>query len=247
MFSVMQVTVGQLVVERPSRAKVFESLGIDFCCGGRKPLEQACNEVGLNTDLVQRVLAAFDEQAEQPDAEANWSAASLTELAAHIEGTHHAYLKSELPQLAAWVAKVGARHGDRDPRLAKLASIFAQFFAELTAHMQKEEQVLFPLVRELEAGHANPAASHCGSVENPIRVMVAEHDDAGEALAQMAALTDNFHAGPDACNTFRAMMDGLSRLRRDMHRHVHKENNILFPRAILLEAQLTGRPTDAMA
>jgi regulator of cell morphogenesis and NO signaling len=240
MNSLLSRTVGQLVVERPARAKVFESLGIDFCCGGRKPLQQACTEIGLDMAMVERVLNTFDAEAQSAAVETDWSKATLTELAAHIEGTHHAYLKRDLPQLGAWVAKVGSRHGDRDSRLVTLASVFAAFTEELTQHMMKEERVLFPLIREMEAGNTKAAASHCGSVQNPIRVMIAEHDHAGDALEQMAELTDNFYAAPDACNTFRAMMDGLAHLRRDMHQHVHKENNILFPRAIELESSLVA-------
>ncbi len=238
-------TVGDLVIERPSRAKVFESLGIDFCCGGRKSLEQSCSEQGIDPKIVERVLAMFDEQT-GPNAgvEADWSAASLTELAVHIEATHHAYLKAEFPQLGAWVAKVANRHGGHDPRLLKLNSVFQKFVAELTSHMQKEETILFPLCREMEQETFNPSQNHCGSVQNPIGVMMAEHDDAGEALELMAELTDDFTPPADACNTYRAMLDGLAQLRRDMHQHVHKENNILFPKAVARESQLTGRSSE---
>ena len=134
--------------------------------------------------------------------------------------------------MGAWVVKVASRHGADDPRLLKLSSIFQQFVVQLTCHMQKEETVLSPLCRQMEQGTFNPAESHCGSVQNPIRVMMSEHDDAGEALEQIAQLTDNFTPSADACNTYRAMLDGLAHLRRDMHQHVHKENNILFRRVI---------------
>ncbi|CAN5474361.1 iron-sulfur cluster repair di-iron protein [soil metagenome] len=243
----LRKTVGELVVERPARAKVFESLGIDFCCGGRKTLEQACHEQAMDPTVVQNVLNLFDVQGDSAGkSENDWSVASLTELVTHIEATHHAYLKREFPQLGAWVKKIGARHGEHDPRLVKLATVFEVFVAELTSHMEKEEKVLFPLCRALEAGNFNSINSHCGSIRNPISAMLAEHDDAGDALEQMSELTNGFVAPPDACNTFRAMLDGLAQLRRDMHQHVHKENNILFPKAIELESRLTGRTTEVV-
>jgi len=243
----LRKTVGELVVERPARAKVFESLGIDFCCGGRKTLEQACHEQAMDPKIVQNVLNMFDNQAASTSgAETDWSVVSLTELVTHIEATHHAYLKREFPQLGAWVKKIGARHGEHDPRLVKLASVFDAFVTELTSHMEKEETILFPLCRILEEGSFNSVNSHCGSIQNPISAMLAEHDDAGEALEQMSKLTDGFTAPADACNTFRAMLDGLAQLRRDMHQHVHKENNILFPKAIELETRLAGRTIEGV-
>ena len=230
-------TVGQLVAERPSRARVFESFKIDFCCGGKKPLRQACAEKGIDPDTVASVLAAFDEQ--RTETERDWTTATMTELADHIEETHHAYLKSELPRIEAMSAKVANRHGDLAPHLIELYQLFLKFQEELSSHMWKEENVLFPLCRAMDAGHAG-AARHCGTIQNPIRVMVQEHDDAGDALATMRRLTNDFTPPPEACNTYRAYFDALSQLERDMHRHVHKENSILFPKALEAEARLVG-------
>ena len=231
----LETTVGQLVTERPGRARVFEAFGIDYCCGGKKPLAQAIHEKGLDQNTVLRILDTFDEQAVPP--ERNWSAASLTELADHIEQTHHAYLKSELPRLEFLVNKVARRHGEHTPSLVELAAVFNAFKAELESHMQKEEVVLFPICRQMDAA-TGPQRFHCGSVENPIAVMVREHDDAGEALARMRELTNGFTPPIDACNTYRAMFDSLHQLEQDMHRHVHKENSILFPKAAEREQQL---------
>jgi regulator of cell morphogenesis and NO signaling len=234
-----QTTVGQLVVERPARARAFERLGIDYCCGGKKPLADACAEKGL--DLA-AVLAELDREAiaaDPADAERNWGTASMTDLADHIERTHHAFLKAELPRLEPIAHKVAIRHGPTHPELAELYDVFMAFKQELETHMMKEERILFPLCRQLDSAADGPAPSfHCGSVANPISVMIHEHDDAGRALQRMRELTNDFTAPPDACNTFRAYLDSLHQIEQDMHQHVHKENNILFPKAVRTEVLL---------
>lgn len=227
-------TVGELVADRPSRSRVFEKLGIDYCCGGRKSLQEACAAKGIDAATVLNVLLAAEMTA-SPTHETSWATAPLTDLCDHIEQTHHAYLRTELPRLATMVRKVAAVHGaDRDARLLELDGVFAGFVAELGSHMMKEEQVLFPMVRELDASD-KPLQFHCGTLRNPIAVMEHEHDDAGAALARMRTLTDDYVPPAEACNTWRAMLDGLRELEADMHRHVHKENSILFPRAAAME------------
>lgn len=233
----LETTVGQLVADRPARARIFETFGIDYCCGGKRPLGHAIAEKGLDAKAVLGILDAFDEQV--PAAERNWSTATLTELSDHIEQTHHAYLKSELPRAEYLVDKVAHRHGGRAPQLVELARVFGAFKAELESHMRKEEVVLFPICRQLDSARG-PLRSHCGSVENPIAVMMREHDDAGAALARMRELTNDFTPPSDACNTYRALFDSLRQLEQDMHRHVHKENSILFPKAAEAEAKLAG-------
>ncbi len=229
----ISTTVGQLVADRPSRSRVFENLGIDFCCGGRKTLAEACAARGLDASTVLTVLLAA-EMTGSPSTATDWTAATLTSLCDHIEQTHHAYLRAELPRLTAMIEKVAATHSDKDGRLPALAGVFAGFVAELASHMVKEEQILFPMVRKLEASD-EPVQFHCGTLRNPIAVMEHEHDDAGAALARMRELTDEYVPPAEACNTWRAMLDGLHELEADMHQHVHKENNILFPRAVELE------------
>ncbi|MCC6682636.1 MAG: iron-sulfur cluster repair di-iron protein [Phycisphaeraceae bacterium] len=228
-------TVGQLVTERPARSRVFQELGIDFCCGGKKPLQEACHAKGLDPQAVLQMLLA----AEQADDSQGLDAArlSLGELCDHIEQTHHAYLKQELPRLQAMIAKVAAVHGERCPWMRDVHEVFEPFMRELTSHMMKEEQVLFPMIRAMELGKTN-AACHCGgTIANPIRMMEHEHDDAGDALRRLRELTDGYSPPADACNTFRAALDGLRELEADMHQHVHKENNVLFPRAMDHESQ----------
>jgi len=224
-------TVGQYVVERPARARVFERFGIDYCCGGKKPLAQTCADKHLD---LQQVLAAL-EQADAPSAPSeDWSQAPLTALADHIEATHHQYLKQEFARLEFFVTKIALKHGPDKPELVELREVFLALRQELLQHMVKEELILFPLCRQLESA-AGPVPSHCGSVANPIAVMVREHEDVGELLAKMRKLTNNYTVPEGACNTFRAVFASLAELEADLHLHIHKENNILFPRAIELE------------
>lgn len=231
-------TVGQLVSEKPARSRIFEKLGIDYCCGGKKTLAAACADKGLDAATIAIVL---DSDALDATAANLVDAASMsmTALCDHIEATHHAYLRVELPRLAFLTTKVASRHGERDARLQEVAEVFAALHAEMDSHMMKEEQILFPLIRALDAATDGAPPSHCGSINNPIRVMEHEHDSAGGAVARMRILTDGFTPPMDACNTYRAMLDSLAQLERDLHQHVHKENNVLFPRAANRERELT--------
>jgi regulator of cell morphogenesis and NO signaling len=233
-----EATVGELVVERPSRARVFEKIGIDYCCGGKKPLQQVCRERNLDYAAV---VAELDKDQSAPvTGERNWASASLTDLCDHIELTHHDYLKQELPRLEFLTTKVASRHGDKRPELIEVQRVFAELKAEMDLHMMKEERVLFPLCRQLDVAEELPAM-HCGSVANPVEVMIREHEHAGDALARIRALTDNYTCPSDACNTYRALFDALEHLEHDMHEHVHKENNILFPKAVRLERLLSTK------
>ncbi len=225
-------TVGQLVVERPNRARVFEKHGIDYCCGGKIPLTQACQKKGISLDAIVAELSETD--ASTPDIDLVH--AGLTELADHIEATHHASLRRELPRLETLARKVAAVHGDEHPELVALRDEFLHFKQDMESHALKEEQILFPAIRDLDRGSVNPGRPF-GTVKHPIRVMLAEHDDAGASLARMRELTGNFTPPPTACNSYRALFAGLEDLEQDTHRHVHKENEALFPRAIEKEAQ----------
>jgi regulator of cell morphogenesis and NO signaling len=236
--TLVEATVGQLVVERPSRARVFEKFGIDYCCGGKIPLKQAIAAKGLSAETIVAELEREEAPGRHSVFERNWATASLTDLCDHIEQTHHERLKQDLPRLEFLTAKVVSRHGHHRPELVEIHRIVLALRAELESHMAKEEQVLFPFCRRLDTAEELPP-SHCGTVRNPIEVMVREHDDAGEALARIRELTNGYAPPPDACNTFRATYDALHELERDMHQHVHKENNILFPKAIRIEKLLS--------
>ena len=230
-------TVGQMVVERPQRSRVFDRLHIDYCCGGKRTLEEACAKRGLDLKAVIAELEAFDAEAEtQPDA-VRPANLTMTELADDIERTHHAYLREELPRLGDLVKKVSAVHGQAHPWLTGLTSVYAELVAELEPHMLKEEQILFPLIRELDQAATAPSF-HCGSVGNPIRMMEMEHQNAGAALDRIREMTTDYEIPEGACNSFRAMLSGLEHLEADLHLHIHKENEILFPKASEMEAKL---------
>jgi len=229
-------TVGELVAERPSRSRVFEAAGIDYCCGGQVALAEACARRGLAVEEMMNRLTA--ESAAGESAERDWRTASLTELADHIEATHHAYLKAELPRLSAMAAKVTRAHGVNHPWVIELANVLDGLVAELAQHLLKEERVLFPYCRMLDLDPAAPAP--LGTVANPIAMMEQEHDQAAVALSRLRALSRDYAPPADACNTFRAMLGGLAELEYDLHRHIHKENSILFPRAVAREAEGRG-------
>lgn len=233
-----QNSVGQWVSAHPRTARVFEDLKIDYCCGGGKSLAQACGDNRLDpAEVFERLQQALADPFAASDV--NWSQAKLTDLCDHIEQTHHAYLRFELPRLTGLIAKVSDAHGKANPKLSQLQQVFAELRAELEPHMFKEEQVLFPAIRQIERGGPPPPFAF-GTVANPIRMMEQEHDHAGDALARIRELTDGFVIPADACNTYRAMLDGLRELEEDMHQHVHKENNILFPRAVKAEQPLVA-------
>jgi regulator of cell morphogenesis and NO signaling len=228
----LETEVGQWVAERPAASRVFEAFGIDYCCGGRVSLERACAARKINP---RDILAQLEQStAANEKGSESWLSAPLTALCNHIEQTHHAYLKTELPRLTAMIEKVIRAHGAKHPEMVQVQQSFADLRAELEPHMFKEEQILFPAIRRLEQSAA-PTIFPFGTIENPIRMMEHEHDNAGECLQRIRELTADFRVPDDVCNTYRALLDGLHTLEEDMHRHIHKENSILFPRAVKLE------------
>jgi regulator of cell morphogenesis and NO signaling len=232
----LEITLGDFVVAHPALARVFDRLGLDYCCGGKQTLAAACTRRGLDPATVAAMLdgalAALDTTSAGPDP----STLSLTALADHIETTHHAYVRAELPRLVELAERVARKHAGRDPRLADVLHTTIMLADEMTSHMAKEELVLFPFVRQLDAGTAE-GGFHRGSIADPIRQMEAEHETAGGMLAQLRELTDGFTPDAESCNSHRALLAGLAEFEADLHRHVHKENNILFPRAVARTAQ----------
>lgn len=226
--SLIETPVGRLVAERPSRSRVLERWGLDYCCGGKKLLGEACEEKQIDADAVAREILAADAVIGSP--ETDWAQEPLPALCDYIVTTHHDYLREALPRLTGLIEKVCSAHGEKHPELSEVRSIFYNFRAELELHMMKEEQILFPLIKRLDAADLYPPANF-GSIRYPIDTMEAEHESAGAALARMRELTADYEVPQGACNTYRAMLDGLEELEHDMHRHVHLENNVLFPRA----------------
>ncbi len=223
-----QTLVADIAAGAPATIKIFQRHQIEFCCGGRIPLADACAEHGLDVDAVMAELSdALSASRDQID----WRQRSLSELVEHIQATYHVPLAEELPRLAAMVERVVQRHGSGMPEtLLPLRHTFHALHAELIEHMAKEDRVLFPAVRALEAG----TLADSTWIEQPIEVMESEHDSAGAALARIRELTSGY-APPDwACPTFRGLYHGLAQLESDMHQHVHLENHVLFPRAAQL-------------
>lgn len=229
-------TVGEYVKEKPALSKVFESYGIDYCCGGKRPLLEVCQDKELSMDDV---IQALEQVAESAGAceDLDWQTTTVPQMINHIYSHHHRYLYEAMPRLSQMVNKVARVHGQKDPRLAELAASFDKLQDELIHHMQKEEQVLFPLCRQLAEAQTLPRF-HCGPIINPIQVMEIEHEQAGALLTRMHTLTDGFTPPEWACNTYRAMLDGLAEMERDIHQHIHEENNILFPKALQMASTL---------
>ena len=229
-------TLADIVTARPSLARSLEARGLDYCCGGGTTLEDACVAGQLDTDSVLADLTAdagaSDETA--PD----WATMSVAELVDHLEGTHHRYLWSEMPRLSALAEKVLSVHGERHPELAEIATCYATIRADLEPHLTKEERVLFPMVRELAAA-STAQEFHCGSLSNPISVMLNEHDTVGELLARLRDLANGYRTPADCCASYDALFTGLAEMEADTHLHIHKENNVLFPAVIALEQRLS--------
>ena len=229
-------TVREIALEQPSSVRVFEEFGIDYCCGGRKPLEEACE---ANHVEVDQVIAALEKAAAGPAAPAtDWSKKPLEALCDHIVATHHAYVLRELPRLEFLADKVVSRHGETRPELAQIAGALGQLDEELRLHLAKEEKVLFPYVRgterSLDGSSLKPQACF-GTVASPIAMMTQEHDAAGALMGEIRRLTHQFTPPADGCPTYHALYTSLREFEQDLHQHIHLENNILFPRAIALE------------
>lgn len=225
-------TIREIAVENPAATRVFERFGLDYCCGGHKPLAEACADAKLSMDDVVRSL---EQATPAPATSRDWKAVSLTDLTNHIVDTHHAYVKSESPRIAALLAKVVRVHGENHPELLKVQESFLSLANELESHMMKEEQMLFPYIIQLDGGYAGQ--SRFGTVRNPIHMMMMEHDNAGTLLRQIREASADFAAPPDACVSYQTLYRALPEFEADLHQHIHLENNILFPRTIALEAE----------
>jgi regulator of cell morphogenesis and NO signaling len=225
-----------LAVQVPGAARVFEQFDIDYCCRGNIPLSEACDRAGLR---LEDVLSSLKCAQQEPAPSEGWSQAPLAALAGHIVEKHHAFTKAETSRLEALFAKVSAKHGGSHPELVSMQATFSEMANELRTHMMKEENILFPYLRAMEKAGAEKRSfppAMFGSVENPVRVMVKEHDDAGEALRALREASHGYVAPEGACVSYRELYRSLAAFEADMHTHVHLENNILFPRALEMEA-----------
>lgn len=234
----MTETVGQIATEAPATRREFEKLGIDYCCGGKRTLAEACAEAKIEVD---QVLALLKKSASNSGSaiERNWNKEPLSELIGHITSTHHEFVRTECPRIKALAEKVASVHGKNHAELQEVLKQFSALAEELRVHLMKEEQILFPYVLRMEesalAGEPAPPAMF-GTVANPIRMMMQEHDGAGDFLRSLRSLTNGYKLPDDACISYRTLFDALKDFEADLHQHIHLENNILFPRATAMEA-----------
>ena len=238
-------TVRDYAIEIPSATRVFETLKIDYCCGGNRPLTEVCEQNGLELEEVLELLDQAEQsyietqtQSTLPHAKADPQSMSLVHLINLIIEKHHTYTRQELERITALLDKVCAAHGTNHPELLEIRSQFQTLRAELEPHMLKEERILFPYITRLETAvdHRQPAPfAPFGEVSNPITVMIREHEGAGEILKTIRELSNDFTTPDDGCFSYRTLYNELAALEADLHQHIHLENNILFPRSLELE------------
>jgi regulator of cell morphogenesis and NO signaling len=231
-------TVRELALENTTATRVFEKLGIDYCCGGNKSLEEACRASNVSVDQVIDSLEMAEEATHAAQKDRNWQTEPLADLVAHIKNTHHKYTREEMARLVPLLEKVCSVHGKNHPELQQVRASFQGLVEELTTHMMKEERVLFPYIVRMEEAviQKEPVLPPpFGSVQNPVSMMEHEHDSAGDALRAMREASCGYKAPGDACISYQTLYKALADFEADLHQHIHLENNILFPRAIAME------------
>jgi regulator of cell morphogenesis and NO signaling len=232
-------TVGELAVEIPNATREFEKLGIDYCCGGSRTLGEACAEAKISVDEALDRLQKSTTAAPRSTGQ-DWQNQLLADLIGHITSTHHVFVREECPRIEALVAKVVSVHGKNHPELLQVQELFSALAEELRVHLMKEEQVLFPYVSRMEesvlSSEPVPPAMF-GTVVNPVRMMIQEHDGAGDVLRSLRTVTKDYTLPEDACISYRTLYQALQGFEADLHQHIHLENNILFPRAVAMGAR----------
>jgi regulator of cell morphogenesis and NO signaling len=241
-----ETALAEIALRSDAHATVLARHKLDFCCGGRKTLSQACVAAGLDVRAVLAELDAEISARAAATAGPDWQARLLNELADFIVETHHEFTRAAIGRITPLLAKVVSKHGDRHPELRRIAAVFGALAADMEPHMLREERVLFPYIRSLATTVTQqPPAPPFGTVRNPVRMMMTEHDRAAEQLADIQEATGDFTAPADACTSFRALYAALAELRLDLLKHVSLENNVLFPRAVAVEdsrRHLAGAP-----
>jgi len=230
--------VNEIALSNPGARHILEDAGIDYCCGGGKSLEEACLRANVPAAEILRKLRLNGERV--GPGEAHWTSAPLAELTKHIRERHHNYVRDAIPRLRALLSKVREKHGSNHRELGEIEEHFADLTHEMLMHMQKEEQILFPFIDSLERaviGGGVVEPPFFKTVRNPIYSMMKEHDSAGERMRQIRAASSGFRAPADACASYQAVYQDLEQFEKDLHLHVHLENNILFPRAVELEPE----------
>jgi regulator of cell morphogenesis and NO signaling len=229
--------VKEIVLSNPGARRILEDAGVDYCCGGGKSLQEACLHADVPTKEILDRLRRNSEHVNP--VEANWTSASLSDLTRHIREKHHRYVREAISRIRPLLQKVNAKHGENHPEILVIENLFLQVGQEMIMHMQKEEQILFPYIDALECsvnGNGTLEPPFFQTVRNPIHSMMKEHDAAGDLVKQIRKASLGYAPPADACTSYRALYQELSEFEADLHQHVHLENNILFPRAVEMEA-----------
>lgn len=231
-------TVGQIVADDYRAAQIFRTFGLDFCCGGNKTVAEAAAGKSIDPEIVKQALQKLDNTESEHNNYNDWSIDFLTD---YIINNHHRFTRDKLPEIAAYAKKVAKVHGNRHKELIEIYSEFTRLHAEITDHLNKEEEILFPYIKKLaeaEKTGTKPDVANFGMAADPISMMEEEHDEAGASMARIRRLSNDFTPPEDACATYRVLFENLEGFEKDLHKHVHLENNILFPKALELERTL---------
>ena len=236
---VKERTIGEIVAEDYRTAGVFKQFGLDFCCGGGRTVEEACKKKDVNYDELMSELSLLNKRSRAESH--NYKDWSPDFLADYIVNNHHEFSRRKLPEIAEYAKKVAKVHGPGNESLKEIYHEFTKMYAEIMNHLDKEEEILFPYIKQLvEAKEKEeaPPKPEFGKAANPIAMMEQEHDDAGEAMEKIRKLSNDFTPPEDACTTYRVLFENLADFEKDLHKHIHLENNILFPKALELEKEL---------
>ena len=231
-------TVAEIVTNNIKTADVFKKHGIDFCCGGGITIEKACLKKNIDVELLEKEISEIDNQFSYSTDYDNWGLDFLTD---HIQYVHHKYVEENIPLILQYANKVAKVHGHHYTEVIEINSLFTEIANELTQHMKKEELILFPYIKKMVLAKSDEKTietPHFGTVNNPIEMMEEEHENAGDLFKTIAKLSTNYTPPEGACNTFKALYAKLKEFEQDLHQHIHLENNILFPKAIKLEAEI---------
>ncbi len=238
MATLQEKTVADMVTENIKAAHIFKKYGIDFCCGGGISIKKACEKVKIDPNILETELLNLDIVKERYPDYNSWKLDFLTD---HIINVHHHYVEESSPQLLQYSKRVNHVHGHHYTELGEIESLVTQVVQAMAAHQKKEELVLFPFIKKLviaERDNTELPTVHFGTVENPIKMMEEEHEVAGEIMRKIAKLSNNYTPPEGACNTYRAFYAKLDEFEQDLHQHIHLENNILFPKTLVLEKKL---------
>lgn len=235
--SLQEITmIGDFVAKDYRTATIFTKYGIDFCCKGQRTIHEVCKKMALNESQLLNELNAI--LTSKNDSETDFNSLSLDQLIDHLEKTHHRYVEEKTPILIPLLDQLSSIHGNNHPELFEINSLFKESSKEIVAHMKKEELILFPFIKEMinaTTSHGAIGKPHFGTVKKPILAMIHEHENEGERFKMISALTDNYNLPKDACDTYKVCYAMLAEFEQDLHKHIHLENNILFPKAKALE------------